>query len=391
MHSDYSHQRQDPIANAIVSQYSWYTLVALHSTGNGDCLFNSFSLCLAGDESRAIELRYRCCIEMTTNRARMLRHRLYRALEPVSPDFDTDCLKCAQKGQYASMWNILALANLLKVKVTVVYPTVNGSETYIFKNLNQKIKPPFVDPEKPTITIMWTSTRPPPKNGLARQTGTGWKPDHFVPLVRTNRPVETAELPEITCDFKDISNTTANPLTIKDNYQQNSVSLARSAKPRRRKITNSVASVKKGSRLTSPGVQHSDCMQKDNRKVEDSKAFENVVKKGSPCASPGDQHSDCSLKDNQTEEDSEAVENVVRKGSSCASPGVQHPECKLNTQQADHELHLFNHDEDRVQNEEGDGADTSLMETDVISQQMLSTIEGELTSRDSAVEKMLAY
>ena len=128
------------------------------------------------------------------------------------------------------------------------------------------------------------------------------------------------------------------------------MSLARSAKPRRRKITNSVASVKKGSRLTSPGVQHSDCMQKDNRKVEDSKAFENVVKKGSPCASPGDQHSDCSLKDNQTEEDSEAVENVVRKGSSCASPGVQHPECKLNTQQADHELHLFNHDEDRVQN-----------------------------------------
>ena len=138
MHSDYSHQRQDPIANAIVSQYSWYTLVALHSTGNGDCLFNSFSLCLAGDESRDIELRYRCCIEMTTNRARMLRHRLYRALEPVSPDFDTDCLKCAQKGQYASMWNILALANLQKVKVTVVYPTVNGSETYIFKNLNQK-------------------------------------------------------------------------------------------------------------------------------------------------------------------------------------------------------------------------------------------------------------
>ena len=48
----------------------------------------------------------------------MLRHRLYRPLEPVSPDFDTNCLKCAQKGPYASMWNFLALANLLKVKVT---------------------------------------------------------------------------------------------------------------------------------------------------------------------------------------------------------------------------------------------------------------------------------
>lgn len=89
-----------------------------------------------------------------------------------------------------------------------------------------------MDSEKPTIIIMWTSTRPTPENGLARQTETGWKPDHFVPLVRTNRPVETAEL---TGDFTDISDTAANPLTIKDNYQQKFMSLARSAKLRRRR------------------------------------------------------------------------------------------------------------------------------------------------------------
>ena len=246
VHADYSYQPQDPIANAIVSQYSWSTLVALRSTGNGDCLFNSFSICLSGDESRAIELRYRCCIEMVTNRTRMLRHRLYRALEPVSPDFDRDCLNCAQKGQYASMWNVLALANLLKVKVTVIYPAVNGSETYSFKNLNQKIKPPFVDPEKPTITIMWTSIRPPPRNGLSKQTGAGWEPNHFVPLVSTNRPVEKADPPETTDHFKDISNEATNPVTINGDQQKKSVALTKG---------------------TLPGVQHADVRHNGSIKV----------------------------------------------------------------------------------------------------------------------------
>ena len=83
----------------------------------------------------------------------------------------------------------MALANLLKVKVTGIYPMINGSETYSFKNLNQKIKLSFVDTDKPTITIMWTSTTPPPRNASTRQTGVGWKPNHFVPLVSSNQPV----------------------------------------------------------------------------------------------------------------------------------------------------------------------------------------------------------
>ena len=150
-------------------------------------------------------------MELTTNRAKMLRHRLYRALESLLPNFDKDCLNCAQKGQYASMWNILALANLLKVKVIVIYPMVNGSETYSFMNLNQKIKPPFVDPNKPTITIMWASITPPPRNELSRQTGVGWKPNHFVSLVSSSQPTcGKKKLLEVTNDCKDVSNTTAN-------------------------------------------------------------------------------------------------------------------------------------------------------------------------------------
>ena len=143
-HEGFSYQRQDVIANAIVLQYTvstkvalqstgngdlrcpqkWLfraramatygvhksgssehgqwrltvsTKVALQSTGNGDCLFNSFSTGLVGDESRAVELRYRCCIEMVTNKSRLLRPKLFRALEPITPNYDTDCLNCARK------------------------------------------------------------------------------------------------------------------------------------------------------------------------------------------------------------------------------------------------------------------------------------------------------
>ena len=50
------------------------------------------------------------------------------------PNYDTDCLNCARKGEYSSMWNIVALAYLLKVKMEVIYPAVNGSDNYSFIN-----------------------------------------------------------------------------------------------------------------------------------------------------------------------------------------------------------------------------------------------------------------
>ena len=71
---------------------------------------------------------------MVTNKSRLLRPKLFWALEPIAPNYDTDCLNCARKGEYSSMWNIVALAYLLKVKVEVIYPAVNGSDNYSFIN-----------------------------------------------------------------------------------------------------------------------------------------------------------------------------------------------------------------------------------------------------------------
>ena len=155
-------------------------------------MFNSFSILLSGDESKSLELRHRCCVEMVTNKAKIMLHRMFRKLEYLSPDYVSDCIKCAKPGQWSSVWMIIALSNLLNIPVKSVYPAVSGTRSAPFKALNYLFKPPFSDPEKGTISIMWTNTTAPPKNRFTsrpRQSPT-WLPNHFVPLVDVPRTAE---------------------------------------------------------------------------------------------------------------------------------------------------------------------------------------------------------
>ena len=66
--TDFSSSKQDPVSNFILSHHSFALKSALLSTGNGDCLFNSVSTLRVGEESKSLELRYRCCVEMVTNK-----------------------------------------------------------------------------------------------------------------------------------------------------------------------------------------------------------------------------------------------------------------------------------------------------------------------------------
>ena len=189
LHKDFSKHAQDPVANTILDQYHYTTKAALLSTGDGDCLFNAFSTYLVGDETKSVELRFRCCVEMIVNKKKLLRHRLYHNMELISPDYDEDCLKCATPGSFSSVFRLVALSNLLNIPVESIYPTVNGCKSLYFRTLNNVFKPPFSDPEKGKITIMWTSTFLPEKNTFAiRQTRKKeWCPNHFVPLVDEKR------------------------------------------------------------------------------------------------------------------------------------------------------------------------------------------------------------
>lgn len=143
LHTDFTNHKQDPVSNFIISNYGCTTKTALFATGDGDFLFNSFSVLLVGDESKSLELRYRCCIEMVTNRSKMMVHRMYNKLEVLSPDYDKACLDCTQPGNWSSAWMLIAMSNVLNISVRSVYPAINGSRSAPFKSLNYVFKPPF--------------------------------------------------------------------------------------------------------------------------------------------------------------------------------------------------------------------------------------------------------
>lgn len=171
--SDFDKHTQDAVSNAFLSHYH---------------LFSAVSTLLVGDESRSIELRYRCCIEMVTNKAKSMSHQNYARIELHSMDYDKDCLMCAKPSSYSTAWRIQALSNLLKIPIESVYPCVNGSKHMAFLALNTVFQPPSADPAK-KITVMWTHTNLPIKSKSC-QNRREWVPNHFVPLVDTERKQE---------------------------------------------------------------------------------------------------------------------------------------------------------------------------------------------------------
>ena len=83
VYQDFSKNAEDPVSNFIMSEYSFESKSALFSTRDGDCLFNSVSILLVGDESMCLELRYRCCVEMVTNKSK-IKHKLWTRVNETS-------------------------------------------------------------------------------------------------------------------------------------------------------------------------------------------------------------------------------------------------------------------------------------------------------------------
>ncbi|KAH3857385.1 hypothetical protein DPMN_099992 [Dreissena polymorpha] len=133
---------------------------------------------------------------MEEKRDKFVRNRAYKPIEVLSSasEYYKEYIMCCVDRCWASMWHIIALAHLLEVKIDVVYPAVNGTDNSNFKNINQVITPPFVDPEKTVITIMWSSMHAPSKIKIGQRRNTTWKTNHCVPLVQGNVRIEKVEL-----------------------------------------------------------------------------------------------------------------------------------------------------------------------------------------------------
>ena len=98
------------------------------STGDGNCLFNSVSTVLTGDEDLAPELRLRTAVEMSQNPERYRKRTDYNDLLSCSPTYEESTLAACTDGAYMSVWNMMALSTVVGNPIQSIYPALNGEK-----------------------------------------------------------------------------------------------------------------------------------------------------------------------------------------------------------------------------------------------------------------------
>ena len=88
-------------------------------------MFNAASILRSGDEALAVELKYKCCLEMGLNATAIKNHKDRTALILLSPDYPDALVRCATGGRYSSAWTMIALSNVTQHKIKMLYPMVN--------------------------------------------------------------------------------------------------------------------------------------------------------------------------------------------------------------------------------------------------------------------------
>ena len=159
-----------------------HDLVPVSVSGDGNCLMNSISIALVGNESLAAELRLRICIDMVKNANAYQRH--YGFVDLSCDDYHDECLKAAKNGAWSSAWSIAAAANVIRRDIVSLYPPVNGLTDMYSLTLTTVFKP-MKEESAGQVTLLWARLGP--------QVGKIWFPNHFVPLIERERvapPIE---------------------------------------------------------------------------------------------------------------------------------------------------------------------------------------------------------
>ena len=196
------HRSCDKIAQCLIPSDispTWKNAVAVESSGDGNCLFNSVSICLTGDESKAKVLRKATAIELFIHADQYMNHpKLHNAAQDptmfssniytlgatlLAPDascFELDHLGAFKREAMLTLtpkgWMgqlaVMALASLLSCQIYSTYPDVNPT----FRPFYGLVKPlkRCIHPE---ICILWSRTGGFDKNAQA------FECNHVVPLI----------------------------------------------------------------------------------------------------------------------------------------------------------------------------------------------------------------
>ena len=173
--------------------------VVLHSNGNGNCLFNSVSIALIGNDSLSRILREATALKLVEDKHLFANHPALAAAAKVlqqSDEFlfpftlgsssqmvfddtkdryqaiEAEAARLNKNKEWGSMLAIFGLAEVTKRPIYSIYPNVNYNKRGLF---NQIIIPSEDTLDEP-IFILWSTV-----NYLDTET---FQPDHFVPVVQ---------------------------------------------------------------------------------------------------------------------------------------------------------------------------------------------------------------
>ena len=92
---------------------------ALAVPGDGNCLFHAVSVALVGNVSLAVELRYRCVLEMVTHKDYYVDLPHAQVLTDYSPMFMEAAVDCARLVGFSSPWTIQVLSSVAGMPFSV--------------------------------------------------------------------------------------------------------------------------------------------------------------------------------------------------------------------------------------------------------------------------------
>ena len=160
----------DPVVKRLLPK-DCHALSPVFTNGDGNCLYNSISLLLTGEQSQlSTELRIKVVCEMVKNRY------FYDAgdfLKYGADNFEEDILDSMRDETNSSFRHMYALANVVCCNIRSVYP--ESKNPFIKRNdLNETIS--LQVKTENTASILWS-------HSTDTDLENDWQPNHFVLLI----------------------------------------------------------------------------------------------------------------------------------------------------------------------------------------------------------------
>ena len=185
--------------------------------GDGNCLPRCGSMLAFGNEDHHLEIRARIVVELAlnetvymndeylrrgvigqggkgkiTNRYAMYSDQYVPGVHLtdniVNIIYQSEVMKCAKLESFMGIWQIHALANVLKCPIMSCYPNFIASN--LRNSLHRLIFPKEYDNTATPAHILWTTTR-------TDMVPANWTPNHFVLLAEIDEPADGALLHDV--------------------------------------------------------------------------------------------------------------------------------------------------------------------------------------------------